>query len=56
MANNPETSVCLIPEAAERADSKLKAVVQLRVLVLGHERTPLNIRRLSHLLKQPFFF
>ncbi len=43
-AKEPETAVCLFPEAAERAVSRLKAVAQLCVLVSVHERTPLNIQ------------
>ncbi len=51
--NKSEMAVGLFP--AERAVSRLKAVVQLRVLVSEHERTPLNIRWLSCLSKQAFF-
>ncbi len=49
-------AVCLSPEAAERAISRLKTVVQLLVLVSVHERTPLNVRRLPRLLKQPLAY
>ncbi len=45
--SDTKTAVCLLPEAAERAVSALKAVVQLCVLVSEHERTPLNIRWVS---------
>ncbi len=45
---------CLFSEAAERAVSGLEVVVQLCVLVLEHERTPVNILRLSPLIKQLF--
>ncbi len=51
MTYNQETAVCLFPE---RAISRLWAVVKLCVLVSVHERTSLNIRWVSRLLKRVF--
>ncbi len=45
-SNKLGMAVCLFPEAAEKAVSALKAVVQLCVLVSEHGRTPLNIQQL----------
>ncbi len=45
----------MFPEATETAVSKLEAVVRPRVLVSVHERTPLNIQRLSQFFKMAFF-
>ncbi len=42
--NKQKMAVYSFPEGAKKAVSRLKTVVQLRVFVLVHERTPLNIR------------